>query len=118
MVAFRQIKRVVATVKSEDAQVERQTSKDTRVVFDGVNTGAGKPALTQLRLLVFRAVAVLYAAIAVAVHRLEKFCENGAVRELVFIALNDRGDAARLYRAPVRTPGERLCQFCNCARTL
>ena len=101
VVAFRQIERVVVTVKSEDAQVERQTSKGTRVVFDGVHTGVGKPALTQLHLLVLLAVPVLYAANAVAVHRLEKFCENGAVRELVFIALDDRGDAARLCRAPV-----------------
>ena len=101
MVTFRQIERVVVTVKSKDAQVEWQTSKGTRVVLDGVHTGMGKPAFTQLHRLELLAVPVLYAANAVAVHRLGKLCENGAVSELVLIALDDRGDAARLCRAPV-----------------
>ena len=101
MVTFRQIERVVVIVKSKDAQVEWQTSKGTRVVFDGINTGVGKPAFTQLHRLELGAVAVLYAANAVAVHRLEKFCDNSAVRLLVCVALDDRGDDARLCRAPV-----------------
>ena len=69
MVAFRQIERVVVAVQRKDAQVERQTSKDIRVVVDGVHTGVGKPAFTQLHRLELGAVTVLYAANTVAVHR-------------------------------------------------